>query len=117
MTEEKISAHETGGFNRRNFLKGAGAALAASSLAPGLMLAPSPSLAAGTEASTTITSFRCPICSRDFATFDELRDHFASDHPGAVAPVPIKLKVNNKDYEVLIHLIGLCSARSSSSSV
>jgi len=89
------------GFNRRDFLKSAGVAVAGGTLASGI----TPTAAAGAAVQatpSTIANFRCPICAKDFATYDQLKGHFASAHPGAVLPVTTKLKVNGKDCEVLI---------------
>jgi aerobic-type carbon monoxide dehydrogenase small subunit (CoxS/CutS family) len=104
MASEK-NANEGSGLNRRNFIKSAGVAVAGGTLGAGLKLTPEAAAAASAAveaAPTTITSFRCPIDSKDFGTFGQLKEHFAAAHPGAVLPVATKLKVNGKDYEVLI---------------
>jgi aerobic-type carbon monoxide dehydrogenase small subunit (CoxS/CutS family) len=100
MADEN-TLNEGTGFNRRNFLKSAGAAVAGGTLGAGLNLT-AEAQAVEPMAPTTLTSFRCPICARDFALFGELKKHFADAHPGSAVPVTSKLKVNGKDYEVLI---------------
>ena len=91
------------GLNRRNFLKSAGVAVAGGTLGAGLKLTPEAAAAAAVEAApTTITSFRCPICAKDFGTYGGLKSHFDSAHPGRELPVTTRLKVNGKECEVLI---------------
>jgi len=92
------------GLNRRNFLKSAGVAVAGGTLAAGVKLTPEAAAAAAVEAATptTLTSFRCPIDGKDFTTYGGLKTHFTAAHKGYALPVPTKLKVNGKDYEVLI---------------
>jgi len=41
---------------------------------------------AAETAQTTIINFRCPVCGKDFSTFDELTSHIATAHPGGVVP-------------------------------
>ena len=104
MTDENSKDREGSGLNRRNFLKSAGMAVAGGTLAGGLTTI-SPAIAAAGAAETaptTLTNFRCPICAKDFSTYGGLKSHFAAAHPGHVLPVTTKLKVNGKDYEVLI---------------
>jgi len=102
MIEERSNRKgEGGGLNRRSFIKSAGAAVAGGTLGAGMTL--SPETAAAAEAvPATITVFRCPIDALEFNTFADLKSHFASAHPGAVAPVTTSLHVNGKDYDVLI---------------
>ena len=50
----------------------------------------------------TLTDFRCPICRRIFSSYDELRRHYDSDHPSAIAPVMVALTMNGKNCEVLV---------------
>lgn len=104
MADESSStnSNEGTGLNRRNFLKGAGAVVAGSTLGAGLTLSTEAAAAAAAEAPTTITNFKCPICAKDFNTYGGLKAHFSQAHPGLVLPVTTKLKVNGKDYEVLI---------------
>jgi aerobic-type carbon monoxide dehydrogenase small subunit (CoxS/CutS family) len=102
MADEETQKGEGGGLNRRNFLKNAGVVVTGSTLAAGITLATEPAQAAAEAIATTLTSFRCPLCSMNFATFANLQSHFASTHPGTVVPVTTKLNVNGKDYEVLI---------------
>ena len=104
MAEEGIYQEEERGINRRNFLKNAGVVITGSTLAAGLTLAPESMKAAEAiqAVPTTLTQFRCPICGKNLATFAELKNHFATAHPGAVVPVTTKLHINNKDCEVLI---------------
>jgi aerobic-type carbon monoxide dehydrogenase small subunit (CoxS/CutS family) len=102
MADENISK-EGSGLNRRNFLKNAGVAVAAGTLSTGLTIAAEqPAAAVKAATSTTLTSFRCPICAKDFGTFGELKAHFVAAHPGNVLPVVTKLKVNGKECDVLI---------------
>jgi aerobic-type carbon monoxide dehydrogenase small subunit (CoxS/CutS family) len=102
MADEKHSNNEGNGLNRRSFLKSAGVAVAGGTLATGLTINPTLANAAQVAAPTTITNFRCPIDGMDFNTFDALKGHFAKAHPGQILPVTTKLKVNGKDYDVLI---------------
>ncbi len=105
MTDDQDNKNSEGnGLNRRNFLKSAGFAVAGGTLGAGLTIAPENAAAAqtGPAAPSTITNFRCPICAKGFSTFGGLKAHFAAAHPGRVLPVTTKLKVNGKDYEVLI---------------
>ena len=94
---------EGSGINRRNFLKSAGVVVAGGTLGAGLTFPAEKTAAAAAEpAPATLTVFRCPIDSKEFNTFAALKSHFAAAHPTAVTPVTTKLKVNGKDYEVLI---------------
>ena len=93
---------EGSGLNRRSFLKNAGVAVAGGTLATSLTLNPTPAEAAQAATPSTISSFKCPIDGMDFNSFAALKSHFAKAHPGMVQPVTTKLKVNGKDYEVLI---------------
>jgi aerobic-type carbon monoxide dehydrogenase small subunit (CoxS/CutS family) len=98
-------ADEINNIDRRDFLKNAGFIITGSALgATGMTLRPEFAQAAeAIEAiPTTLTQFRCPICGKDFASFAELKQHFALEHPDAVVPVTTKLNVNGKDCEVLI---------------
>jgi xanthine dehydrogenase YagT iron-sulfur-binding subunit len=49
-----------------------------------------------------LTQFRCPICSRIFGSYADLKFHYASDHPDAILPQTVKLTINGKNCEVLI---------------
>jgi xanthine dehydrogenase YagT iron-sulfur-binding subunit len=103
MTDDQSNKNSEGsGFNRRNFLKSAGMVVAGGTLASGLTLAADKAAGAEIAAPAAITNFRCPICAKDFNTYGNLKGHFAAAHPGYVLPVTTKLKVNGKDYEVLI---------------
>ena len=102
MADEQSNQNSEGsGLNRRNFLKSAGVVIAGGTMGAGLTVATEAAVAA-VSAPTTLTNFRCPICAKDFNTFDALQRHFAAAHPGHVLPVTTKLKVNGKDYDVLI---------------
>ena len=102
MTDNAINNKGEGnGLNRRNFLKSAGVVVAGGTLASGLTVATEAAVAAE-SAPTTLTNFRCPICAKDFNTYGGLKSHFTAAHPGYALPVTTKLKVNGKDYEVLI---------------
>ena len=104
--EQNTNKNEGTGLNRRNFLKSAGAVVAGGTLGAGMTLSTDAAIAAAAEvaptAAPTLTNFKCPIDGKDFNTFAGLKTHFASAHPGYVPPVTTKLKVNGKDYEVLI---------------
>ncbi|MBN2039431.1 MAG: (2Fe-2S)-binding protein [Spirochaetes bacterium] len=50
----------------------------------------------------TVKDFRCPVCSKDFSGYPELKQHYTEDHPDAVIPVTVSLNINGKDCEVLI---------------
>jgi len=96
---------ETTNVNRRSFLKNAGVILGGSALgAAGMTLRPEMAQAAAAVNSTpaTITQFRCPVCSSNFGSFADLKNHFAKEHPDAVVPVTTRLNINGKDCEVLI---------------
>jgi aerobic-type carbon monoxide dehydrogenase small subunit (CoxS/CutS family) len=101
MSNEVDNKSEGGGLNRRNFLRSAGVAVAGGTIGAGLALTPQAAIAEPVVP-TTITNFRCPIDGKDFSTFGQLKEHFTAAHPGSVLPVTTKLKVNGKDYEVLI---------------
>lgn len=94
-------SNESSGLNRRSFLGSLGTVVAGGALGAALPVAAA-TTPANEAAPTTITNFRCPLCAKDFGTFASLKGHFAAAHPGAVVPVTTKLKVNGKDYEVLI---------------
>ncbi|NLT67036.1 MAG: (2Fe-2S)-binding protein [Acidobacteria bacterium] len=102
MANEETVNNEGYGLNRRNFLKNAGVAVAGGALAAGLTPPAERALAAESAIPSALTSFRCPICAKDFDTFAALKNHSASEHPGRVPPVTTTLNVNGKDYEVLI---------------
>ncbi|MBP1622362.1 MAG: hypothetical protein H6Q07_382 [Acidobacteria bacterium] len=102
MGSQAPDRDEGSGINRRNFLKSAGVVVTGSTLAAGITLTAGPAQAAAAAIPTTLASFPCPICSKYFAAFADLKSHFASVHPGAVVPVTTRLKVNGKDYDVLI---------------
>ncbi|NLV32863.1 MAG: 2Fe-2S iron-sulfur cluster binding domain-containing protein, partial [Acidobacteria bacterium] len=99
MADERTG--KEAGLDRRNFLKSAGVVVTGGTLGAGLTLTTEPAKASA-AIPTTLTSFRCPICSADFATFSALQGHFGSAHPGRVMPVTTKLQVNGKECEVLI---------------
>ena len=97
-------ADEMNNVNRRDFLKNAGVIATASALGACVTLRPEMEQAAeAIEAiPTTLTQFRCPICSKNFVSFTDLKNHFGTEHPDAVVPVTTKLNINGKDCEVLI---------------
>jgi aerobic-type carbon monoxide dehydrogenase small subunit (CoxS/CutS family) len=101
MADEETTRSERGSLNRRNFLKSAGVVVTGSTLGAGMTMTAGSAIAAE-PITTTLTHFRCPLCSLDTSTFAELTEHFASEHPGNVVPVTTKLNVNGKDREVLI---------------
>ena len=101
MSDAEKYKPEAGGLNRRNFLKNAGVAVAGGTIGAGLaMTAPQAAMAAAQT--STITNFRCPICGKDFSTYEMLRGHFSAEHPGRALPVTAKLNINGKAQEVLI---------------
>jgi anaerobic selenocysteine-containing dehydrogenase len=74
MADETANNNEGTGLNRRNFLKSAGVAVAGGTLGAGLTLPTEAAVAAAVEATpTSITNFRCPICSKDFNTYQRCR--------------------------------------------
>ena len=100
--EGKVPNNDAGaGLNRRNFLKNAGVVVTGSTLGAGLTLTTGAANASEASA-TTLTQFRCPVCSKDLGTFAELKSHFASAHPDSVFPVTTKLNINGKDCEAVI---------------
>ena len=101
MPDEEIKKSEGGGLNRRSFLKSAGVAVAGGTLGT-VALTHKGAEAAGPAVPATITNFRCPICAKDFNTFEILQRHYAEAHKGAVLPVTVKFKVNGEEKEVLI---------------
>jgi len=101
MADEEKNTNEGSGLNRRDFLKSAGVAVAGGTLGAGLALTPNAAAAAGAVQST-ITDYRCTIDGNNFSTLADLQSHYASAHPAAVRPVTVKLKVNGKNYDVLI---------------
>lgn len=50
----------------------------------------------------TLTEYRCPLCGKTFGSYSDIKQHYAVDHVGAVAPVPVILTLNGKNCEVLI---------------
>lgn len=94
--------NEGSGLNRRSFLETVGAVVAGGALAAGLPLAAGTAAAAEPGPTTTLTSFRCPLCTKDYSTYAALKGHFAATHPTFAAPKPIKLNVNGKECELLL---------------
>ena len=98
-------ADEISNVNRRNFLKNAGVIIGGSAIgAAGMTLRPEMAQAAQAVKSVpkTVTQFRCPVCSKNFSSFAELKQHFNTDHPDQVQPVTTKLNINGEECEVLI---------------
>jgi aerobic-type carbon monoxide dehydrogenase small subunit (CoxS/CutS family) len=104
MSDETTNKSEGGGLNRRNFLKSAGVVVTGSTLGAGITMTQASSAAAAAVAAvpTTLSQFRCPVCSENFGSFAALQNHFGTEHPDAVVPVTTKLNINGKDCEVLI---------------
>ncbi|MDR1206280.1 MAG: (2Fe-2S)-binding protein [Peptococcaceae bacterium] len=50
----------------------------------------------------TLTQFRCSVCRGVFGSSAELQSHYAVEHPGAVPPAIIRLKLNGCLCEALI---------------
>jgi aerobic-type carbon monoxide dehydrogenase small subunit (CoxS/CutS family) len=94
--------HEGSGLNRRSFLRNAGIAVAGGAVGAGLTLTTESAAAAASAVPSTLTSFRCPIDAKDFTTFEALQAHFKEAHPNAVIPAITKLKVNGKEYDLVI---------------
>ena len=46
--------------------------------------------------------YRCPVCEARFVTQEELARHYECEHPGAVAPVVVMLRLNGTSSEILI---------------
>lgn len=51
---------------------------------------------------TSLNQFRCPTCSSTFGSYADLRYHYDTEHPDAVAPTIIVLHINGKDCELLL---------------
>ena len=49
-----------------------------------------------------LTEYRCPLCERPFASYADLKQHYAIDHLGAIPPITVMLTLNGKNCEVLI---------------
>ena len=49
-----------------------------------------------------LTQYRCPLCRKVFACYDDLKTHYAIEHAGSVLPITISLTVNGKNSEMLI---------------
>ena len=98
-------ADELNNVNRRNFLKNAGVIIGGGALgAAGMALRPEMAQAAEAVRSVPkmVTQFRCPVCSKNFSSFAELKNHFKTDHPEHVEPVTTKLNINGEDCEVQV---------------
>ena len=50
----------------------------------------------------TPAQFLCLICGKIYVSHEDLKFHYANEHPDAVVPIVVKLNVNGKDCEVLI---------------
>ena len=98
-------ADEKNNINRRSFLKNAGVIIGGGAIgAAGMTMRPEMAQAASAVKSVpkTVTQFRCPLCSKNFSNFAELKNHFKADHPDQVMPTTTKLNINGEDCEVLI---------------
>ncbi|MDR0311283.1 MAG: twin-arginine translocation signal domain-containing protein, partial [Acidobacteriota bacterium] len=69
MADEGVT--DVTGLNRRSFLKSAGVAVAGGTLSAGLTMT-SPAEAVAAAQGSGITNFRCPICGKDFSTYEAL---------------------------------------------
>lgn len=47
-------------------------------------------------------SVLCPLCRRQFLSFNELSEHYADEHPGEVAPASVTLNVNGRECSLII---------------
>ena len=87
MSDAENNKIEGSGLNRRNFLKSAGVAVAGGTLGAGMTVATPQMVAAATAATAVAVQAEPSLTAR---------------HPGMTNPVTAKLKVNGKDYTVLI---------------
>lgn len=51
---------------------------------------------------STPDEFRCPICTKIFTNYDNLRRHYDAIHPAAIAPITVAVNLNGKVCEILI---------------
>ena len=51
---------------------------------------------------SVLDAYPCPICSRVFSSHALLLQHYASEHPSAIAPVTVTLSLNGRQCEALI---------------
>ncbi len=95
--EEKKQEKEV---SRREFLTGAGFAVASAAI--GGMPLPLESQPLAVPAPKIEIKYTCPLDGQSFESFAALKGHFTSAHPSAAVPAVTKLKVNGQDYEVQI---------------
>jgi aerobic-type carbon monoxide dehydrogenase small subunit (CoxS/CutS family) len=103
---EKENIRSSGENSRSNFLKSAGTGITGGKLVPGTTFTPEAARSQALDAIESIPAipaqFNCHICSRSFAGYSGLKDHFLTEHPGVIAPVTVSLNVNGKICVVLI---------------
>lgn len=51
---------------------------------------------------STLKEYRCPICTRTFADYENLKQHYKEQHPTKIAPVTVRLNLNGRQCEVLV---------------
>ncbi|MDR0859193.1 MAG: (2Fe-2S)-binding protein [Oscillospiraceae bacterium] len=51
---------------------------------------------------SALAAFRCPLCNRDFGSYDALIAHYGAEHPTSVLPVTVTLDLNGKLCDLLI---------------
>ena len=49
-----------------------------------------------------LTTFRCPLDGRVFASYADLVDHYNAEHPDSVVPITVTLTINGKNCEILL---------------
>ncbi|MBR4691708.1 MAG: (2Fe-2S)-binding protein [Oscillospiraceae bacterium] len=49
-----------------------------------------------------LTTFRCPLDGRVFASYADLVDHYNAEHPDSVVPITVNLTINGKNCEILL---------------
>ncbi len=101
MVEEEKKKDVEKGVSRREFLTGAGVVLGSATLGTEPSFAPEKQMLGEFPPRIEI-KYTCPLDGHYFATFEDLKGHFTTAHPQAVAPTVTKLKVNGTDYDVQI---------------
>lgn len=52
---------------------------------------------------TKLSEYRCPLCDGIFTSFDDLQAHYEALHNEEIPPVIVKLSLNGRLCEVLVH--------------